>query len=513
MAVTLGGMTLLTTNDAGTGWAGTDGIDTYGFSIQGANSESWQLSKNATETGTLTASAAMPAVRGLYTVWMASSIQAIYTSIDLALQSSAGNSRSYSIATTTVQAVDGAFKAFAFDYVSKGTPTGTFAPASLTSSIFTIVTQNINFRAIPNNWIDTIHYGAGHTIAGTTVSDKVFTEAASADIAGDFYYGILENFSGVIFSQGDIDLTGTALVSNGETLVFKDTANGYDTYNFDVTGTATFTNTSIVNSGAIDFIFDSSGATAFTMTGGSLVGYSSLVTGASQTISEVVFQAGGDGTIANTISSSNFNICGQQTLTTGSLSNCTINKSTATSAVVCSALANVVTSEFISSGTGHAIELTSIGGGSMTWDSITTGYTAGATGSPVTPTSTGNESLYVNVASGTLTINVDGGTVPSIRSAGATINVVAGLATLTLTGLITGSDIIINTSGTNTPLADINQNAGSSYGYSYTYVPSTFVDIKIMLAGYLPYQVYGLELTDSTIAKLPIAQAIDRTYV
>ncbi len=436
MAVTLGGMTLLTTNDSGTGWAGTDGTDTYGFSIQGANSESWQLSKNATETGTLTASASMPTGRGIYTVWLASSISAIYTNVQLTLQSTAGNSRLFGIATAANPAVDGAFKAFAFDYINKGTPTGTFNPASLASSIFGITTANVNFRAVPNNWIDTIHYGVGHTIAGTTTSNALFSEAALADTTGDFYYGVIENYNGIIYSQGDIDLTGTALVSSGETLVFKDTANGYDTYNLDVSGTVTFTNTSILAAGTVNYNFDTSGATAFTQNGGSHTNYLAIVTAAGQTMDGIVFQSGGTASVANTITSSSFNRCGKTTVT-GLLSGCTINKSTATEAVSSATLAKAFDCIFIKDvGASHAIELTGAAG-TYTWNSTATGYVAGTSGSGVQITGgsiTGNETIHITASSGTFTINVsDGATVPSVSTAGAIVDVVAGQKTFTFT--------------------------------------------------------------------------------
>jgi hypothetical protein len=70
----------------------------------------------------------------------------------------------------------------------------------------------------------------------------------------------------------------------------------------------------------------------------------------------------------------------------------------------------------------------------MNWDCSLSGYDTGSTGSPITPTSTGDEAIFVNVGSGTLTINVqDGASIPSIRSAGATVNVVAGQRTFTIT--------------------------------------------------------------------------------
>lgn len=86
---------------------------------------------------------------------------------------------------------------------------------------------------------------------------------------------------------------------------------------------------------------------------------------------------------------------------------------------------------FTSAGTGHAIELTSLGDGTLNWDNTLSGYDAGSPGSPVTPTNTGDEAIWVNVGSGTVTISVSStATVPSIRSAGATVNVVSGQVTL-----------------------------------------------------------------------------------
>ena len=436
MAVTLGGMTLLTANDSGTGWTGTDGVDTYGFSIQGANSESWQLSKNATETGTLTVSASMPTSRGIYTVWLASSIKAIYTSIDLALQSSTNNNRAYSVATSAIQAVDGAFKAFAFDYVNKGIQTGTFNPASLTSSIFTIVTQNINFRAIPNNWIDTIHYGAGHTIAGTTVGDKLFTEAASEDISGNFYYGVLENYNGKIFSQGDISLTGTALTSNGESLVFKETANGYDIYEFGGTGTATFINSNIESSGAVRHNMNMSSMTAFSMSGGSIVKANVLTLVAGQTLDGVVITDMVSASIGNTPLGTTFNQCGPITVV-GVLNDCTVNKSTSSAAVISVSTAKALNCTFIKDvSASHALQLTG-SASTYSWSATATGYTAGTSGNGVQITGgsiTGNETIHITASSGTFTINVvDGATVPSVSTAGAIVNVVAGQKTFTQT--------------------------------------------------------------------------------
>lgn len=83
--------------------------------------------------------------------------------------------------------------------------------------------------------------------------------------------------------------------------------------------------------------------------------------------------------------------------------------------------------------------------------------------------------------------------------------------TLTLTGLVTGSDVVVKTSDTNTALANVDQNPTSSYDFIYTFAPNTYVDIKVIKAGYVPNQQYDY-LLSSTNSSLPIAQVIDRNY-
>ncbi len=91
-------------------------------------------------------------------------------------------------------------------------------------------------------------------------------------------------------------------------------------------------------------------------------------------------------------------------------------------------LDNITNCLFASDGTGHAIELDSIQPDSeMTWDNIVTGFAS-------TSGSTGNEAIFVNVAEGGLTINVlAGSTVPSVRTAGAFINLVIAPVITTIT--------------------------------------------------------------------------------
>lgn len=107
--------------------------------------------------------------------------------------------------------------------------------------------------------------------------------------------------------------------------------------------------------------------------------------------------------------------CGTCTQNSATLTNCSFSNTQVTSSAP-GAADNISDSSFTSSGTGHAIE---IGGtaADMTLTNVDfTGY-AGTNGS------TGNEAIYVNIASGTMTISISGGTTPSIRTAGATVTV------------------------------------------------------------------------------------------
>ncbi len=113
----------------------------------------------------------------------------------------------------------------------------------------------------------------------------------------------------------------------------------------------------------------------------------------------------------------NFIDCPSLTQNSATLSNCSFDNSKVTSASPADA-ALITDSAFISAGTGHAIEISGTAA-NITLDGLQfTGY-AGTNGS------TGNEAIYVNIGSGSMTIAIGGGgSTPSIRTAGATVTVV-----------------------------------------------------------------------------------------
>lgn len=186
---------------------------------------------------------------------------------------------------------------------------------------------------------------------------------------------------------------------------------------------------------------------------------------------------------------SSYNRCDSVTTGGGLFTNVLFNDSIGTASVVTAALSSLDKCTFNSDGSNHAVELTSLGGGTMTWDNTATGYVTGASGSPATTSSTGNETLYVNVGSGTLTVNVaDGATIPSIRTAGATVNVVAGLKTFTFNTLpsFTGYEwriyevTAIGSLTGSVEIAGEESSTTSSQSYSYSYSADQAIAVQII---------------------------------
>ena len=439
MPVTVTGMTLLTDGDNEAGYDGvTAGPDTYNVSEQGANSESWNVAKNSTETSTLTKAAALPLARGLYMFWMKSDVSYYYTDIRLYLESSNNNFKEFIVATAAKQSISGDFHPIVVDYVNKGVETGAYDPANHGESRIAVDNSSSgNIRSVINNWIDAIYYGSESVIGGSTDNDKGFTEAAAVDNLTANKYGLLEDKSNIIYSQGDVRINGSNIVSNGETLVFKETDNGFDSYVLDIEGTVTFVNTNILVGGNVDFHLDAILAVSFNMTGGSIVGASNIDLPSAGVFDGVVCTDCAATLIPKSVSSVTWNQSGLVTITsTGELVDAVLNDGIDSAAAkVNSSLEKLGKSRFVKPvTTQHAVEFEDLDGGTNVTSIIAEGYDVGVLASPVTPTNTGNETINVLNNSGTITISVaSGATIPSIKSAGAIVNVVGSLTTFSFT--------------------------------------------------------------------------------
>jgi hypothetical protein len=205
-----------------------------------------------------------------------------------------------------------------------------------------------------------------------------------------------------------------------------------------------------------------------------------------------------------TFSNMTFASCPTITQNSAVVDNCTFTASKITSATL-GDMDNLTNCSFTSSGTGHAIEV----GGSASTITFTGNTFTGYASSNGT---TGNEAIYVNIASGNVTINISGGgSTPSIRTAGATVTV-NNSKTLQLTGLVTGSDIVILSAGTTTVIQSADQHSGTTYDYSYSYSAGTYIDVCVYKAGYIPWQTRSYLLANAD-GSLPVSQVSDPSYV
>jgi hypothetical protein len=173
--------------------------------------------------------------------------------------------------------------------------------------------------------------------------------------------------------------------------------------------------------------------------------------------------------------------CGSFTQNSATLTNCSFENTKVSSAAPADA-ALISDSTFTSGGTGHAIE---IGGtvADISLDGLTfTGYAA-------SNGSTGDEAIYVNIASGSMTISITGGgSTPSIRTAGATVTV-QNAVTITATVLdvntgdpIENARVLIEKVSDGTDILTGLTNASGVATTTFAYVSDTAVVGKVRRA-------------------------------
>ncbi len=190
-----------------------------------------------------------------------------------------------------------------------------------------------------------------------------------------------------------------------------------------------------------------------------------------------------------------FRRCGLVTQGGAPFTSCTFDEPSGTVGLLVNSINIVTKSTFNSDGTGHAVNLGTISADvSVNWDNYESGY-ASSDGS------TGNETILVSVDNGiTLTINVQSGaSTPTIMNTGSgTVDVVSGLVTLTLTGLLNGIEVRIR-QGSYT-IQHTQDVTGNQVSYSYSYVSDIPVSVSFTGAGIIQSKklVFTLGSTDQT---------------
>lgn len=489
--------------DTTTGWGGAnDGLEGFGSNIEGTDCIIAALRKNEnvsiTYTGTLTGiPTGSQLIFNFYTT-----IANVLSSLDVDINDGATGTANFDYLTEFTGAEKVTLQTFipiALD-LSAGTlnvPTNNLSDAS-----WNINVQNVNIKAVDNNFWDAAYVGDGITLVGTTVNDNLFLEGHDNDITGDIHNGVLQAYENVVFSQHNIDINTTTGNSDKESLTFIETLNGTNNYSLGGTGTAVFTGTNIQTTGTVTLAVDMSSMTSFSMTGGSINLATSVTFGTGNSVNRAVFNdittlttgsSTFDNNSLNTTSTANIssNSSGLRLNdvttpnVTGNLTDCVITSSgrvsvtggntlsgctfTDTSATTSAVLASTTTFGNITNctfnrttGSTNAVDVGDIGTtASIDWDGNTlVGYGTQTAGTNISSTSGG--AIAVNFTSNvTLTINViNGATIPTVEITGTgQVDIVAAV-TVNVNGLKDLSEVRVYTAGTTTELFGVESVSG-----------------------------------------------------
>lgn len=285
-----------------------------------------------------------------------------------------------------------------------------------------------------NCFTDIIRYGnGGLTITGGgTGTEGKFSEIAASDrstTTGTAWGIIRELGTGLFGVQGPIqfgDSAGTGSIDfedTNQTVVFEDRGIGTNKYGYTITGNGTGTTSFIL--GTRDGVgLGSAGCTLTCPTGvgafftassaniGTLGLYGCTISGFDRGVTFAT-----TGTTNHEIFSTTFSGCSQVTMGTVEFNGVTFENTTSTgtaeAAVLLNSTTNVSNLNFVSGGTGHAIEISDATNSPFTFTNFTyEGYAA-------TDGGTGNEVL-VNTSGSPITINVTGGDTPTVDTTNST---------------------------------------------------------------------------------------------
>jgi hypothetical protein len=215
------------------------------------------------------------------------------------------------------------------------------------------------------------------------------------------------------------------------------------------------------------------------------------------------------------IDSTTFRRCATITQNGATFNGCTFSNCTSAICISADDIEKITNCDFISRGTGHAIELTVSGDGDLILDGNTFTDYVSANGS------TGNEAFYNN-SGGWITVNIQNSTsIPSVRNGIGSQTTVQLAVTLTLSGLVSGSEVRIQqargTAPSGTELYHVESVPASANGIvEWTYNYSDFgvgyyIDIIVHNIYYTHLRIDDV-LLPATNSTIPIQQEEDRWY-
>ncbi len=395
----------------------------------------------------------------------------------------------------TVPSADG-WKCYVLDPASTpNASAGTLTLSAIKNIGFLCRQTSSVTTTVSNQFYDAVRIGNGLTATTTSGTDVITMSSIYAvDSNKTNMWGVVTQSAGVYYGSGKITIgaSGQTAACNftdaDQVFIWRNFPVASNLYEFNLVGNATYT-TTLQLTGWVVRGQAGKGWTITCGTGSAFKGYGcALANLSSATLSAT-----------SVLDGCSIDASGTLDVNGATVVRCSFGSPSATQLKVDSPteMSAISDSDFNSSGTGHAIELTTAGDYAL--DALSfTGY-ASSNGS------TGNETVYVSASSGTVTINTEVSI--SVRTAGATVNVVTGQKTKTFTGLPSGTEVRIR-QGSYTLATDGNVTNGS---YAYSYSPNNKpAKAQFTLPGYA-FEDIALTL-DATDQTFPVTWAPDPSY-
>lgn len=390
------------------------------------------------------------------------------------------------------------------DYTVTGTPGANYRWVGMGVNVISAISKGNPFG------IDAIRFGRGEfrVVGGQAANYATFAGMAAINDLNANMWGLFQAIPGGYLWKGLVTLGYGALVDfrdSNKSIVVDDTRKVLSSFNrIEVKNTGSnieWTNINVtalgsVAAGEFEMIDNADVAkTGCVFTDLSTFGYLS------------------NGILTNTT----WRRCGLVTAGGATFTGCIFEETSDTAkAVLCASPAGaalITNSTFISSGTGHAIEIGGTAANITLAGNIFTGY------DQADPGTAANKAIYVNIASGSMTITVSGGsglTQDSIRTAGATVTVNADV-TVTFTGLKDNSEVRVYKVSDDSVVAgteDATAGTTDNRTFSWSAPASTAVYYRIICFQpndeiYEPIEVasYTVPASDTSVA---IIQRLDR---
>lgn len=395
-----------------------------------------------------------------------------------------------------------------FDQIISGSWTTTGNPTQLSN-----ITQmggglNVTSKVsgnFSNVGVDQFTTGTGLRVdAGTSGTPNTFETLRAAD-EGSAIWGWMTSSLGSYVSRGGIYIgpsTGTAtsvFSDSGQVVVFAGERVATGFYVISVRGSGT--DLSIVNcviraedtsKARWSFSVDGTSIPSVDISGGLWSGYNTITLQSSSVLSSLTLDDG------NSIVQNG-----------GTISGCVVqnsNTTTGTALITCDDPSNIENTEFFFSA-GHALEFTTAtAGNSYTFSGNTFDVNFGANGS--------TDAAIYNNSGGAVTLNISGGTTPTVRNGTGASTTIVNSINITLTGMRDNTEVRVYEAGTTTVvdgIEDVVDGTTDNRSFTFSDEAGDHVDIIVHNLNYKWLKISDFTIP-STNTSIPIQQQIDRNY-